>query len=98
MKPIALGNVMGILCLSGCATVTLAPGADQIKITRVPTDVASCVAVGNVEGNNSSGLTSDGIRQMQNQTIGVGGNTVLITSDIPPQKGNAYRCGSAGNK
>ena len=85
---------------SGCATgnVTLVPGADQVKVTKAPTDVASCVAVGNVDGENSSGLTSDGIRQMQNQTVGVGGNTVLVTSDIPPQKGVAYRCGPAGNK
>ena len=85
---------------SGCATdnVTLAPGADQIKVTKVPTDVASCVAVGNVDGGNSSGLTSDGIRQLQNQTVGVGGNTVLVTSDIPPQKGIAYHCGPASNQ
>jgi len=77
----------------GCATnVTLAPGADQIKVTKVPTDVASCVVVGNVDGNNSSGLTSDGMRQLQNQTVGVGGNTVFVTSDIPPLKGIAYRC------
>jgi hypothetical protein len=83
---------------SGCATVTLAPGADQIKVTKVPADVAACVAVGNVDGNNGSGLTSDGIRQLQNQTVGVGGNAVLITSELSPQKGIAYRCGPAGNK
>jgi hypothetical protein len=84
---------------SGCATgVTLAPGADQIKVTQVPTDVAACVAVGNVDGENGSGLTIDGIRQMQNQTVGVGGNTVLVTSDISPQKGIAYRCDPAGRK
>jgi hypothetical protein len=82
---------------SGCATnVTLAPGADQIKVSKVPTDVASCVVVGNVDGENGSGLTIDGIRQMQNQTVGVGGNTVLVTSSIPPQKGIAYRRGPAG--
>jgi hypothetical protein len=81
---------------SGCATVTLAPGADQVKVTRVPTDVASCVVVGNVDGEVGSGLAIDGIRQLQNQTVGVGGNTVLVTSDLPPQKGVAYRCGLAG--
>jgi len=87
------------LMSSGCATgVTLAPGADQIKVTKVPTDVASCVVVGNVDGKNGSGLTIDGIRQMQNQTVGVGGNTVLVTSDIPPQKGIAYRCRSEGGQ
>lgn len=84
---------------SGCATgVTLAPGADQIKVTKLPTDVGSCVVVGNVDGENGSGLTIDGIRQMQNQTVGVGGNTVLVTSDLSPQKGIAYRCGPAENK
>jgi len=90
---------MAFACVSsGCATsVRLAPGADQVKVTKVPTDVASCVAVDNVEGNNSSGLTNDGIRQMQNQAVGVGGNAVLVTSDISPQKGVAYRCGPAGS-
>jgi hypothetical protein len=83
---------------SGCVTVTLAPGADQIKVTRVPTDVASCVVVGNVDGEVGSGLAIDGIRQLQNQTVGVGGNTVLVTSDLPPQKGIAYRCGTVGNQ
>lgn len=84
---------------SGCATgVTLAPGAEQVKITRAPTDVASCIVVGNVDGENGSGLTIDGIRQMQNQTAGVGGNTVLVTSNLSPQKGIAYRCGSVGDK
>jgi hypothetical protein len=83
---------------SGCATVTLAPGADQVKVTRVPAEVAACAVVGNVDGENGSGLTSDGIRQLQNQTVGVGGNTVLVTSDLPPQKGIAYRCGPAGGQ
>jgi hypothetical protein len=90
---------LAFACISaGCANVTLAPGADQIKVTRVPTDVASCVAVGNVDGENGSVLTSDGIRQLQNQTVGVGGNTVLVTSDTPLQKGIAYRGGPAGNQ
>ena len=83
---------------AGCAGVTLAPGADQIKVTRVPVDVAACVVVGNVDGDNGSGLTSDGIRQLQNQTVGVGGNTVLVTSDTPPQKGIAYRCGATSGQ
>jgi hypothetical protein len=83
---------------SGCAQVALAPGADQIKVTKVPADVASCVVVGNVDGENGSGLTSDGIRQLQNQTVGVGGNTVLVTSELPPQKGIAYRCATASNQ
>jgi len=83
---------------AGCAQITLVPGADQINVTRVPTDVASCVAVGNVDGENGSSLTSDGIRQLRNQTVGVGGNTVLVTGDLPPQKGIAYRCGPASNQ
>jgi hypothetical protein len=86
------------LMSSGCATVTLAPGADQVKVTRVPTDVAVCVVVGNVDGEIGSGLAVDGIRQLQNQTVGVGGNTVLVTSELPPQKGIAYRCGPASSQ
>ena|SRR6267154_3951060 len=38
---------------AGCAQVTLAPGADQVKVTRVPVDVAACVAVGNVDGRRA---------------------------------------------
>ena len=49
-------------------------------------------------GRRFRGLTSDGIRQLQNQTVGDGGNTVLVTSDLPPQKGIAYRCGAAGGQ
>ena len=87
-----------VIMSSGCAQVTLAPGADQVKVIRVPTDVVSCVVVGNVDGEVGSGLAIDGIRQLQNQTVGVGGNTVLVTSDLPPQKGIAYRCGSASGQ
>jgi hypothetical protein len=83
---------------SGCATVTLAPGADQIRVTRVPTDVATCVVVGNVDGAVGSGLALDGMRQLQNQTVGLGGNTVLVTTELPPQKGIAYRCGSGSGQ
>jgi hypothetical protein len=88
-----------ISVLSGClsANVTLAPGADKIKVTKSPTDVASCVAVGNVDGRNASGLTSDGVRQMQNQTLGVGGNVLLVTSELS-QKGIAYRCDAGSGK
>jgi hypothetical protein len=60
--------------------------------------VASCVVVGNVDGESGSGVASDGIRQVQNQTVGVGGNTLLITTDTPPQKGIAYRCGPASGQ
>jgi hypothetical protein len=81
--------------LASCATVVLAPGADQIKVTKLSTDVASCVVVGNVDGATGSGLAIDSVRQMQNQTVGVGGNTVLVTSALPPEKGVAYRCGVA---
>lgn len=82
---------------SACVTsgITLAPGADQIKITKEPIDVAGCTAVGNADGNNGSGLMINGIRQMQNQTLVAGGNTLLVTSSVFPQKGIAYHCGAA---
>jgi hypothetical protein len=93
-----LASIALAFVTTACATVTLAPGADQIRVTKLPTDVASCVAVGNVDGKNGSGLAADGIRQLQNQTVGVGGNTVLVTSDLPPQKGIAYRCGTGNGQ
>jgi len=78
---------------AGCvSTVTLAPGADQVKLTHNAADVASCKAVGNVTGLGPGPSTSplDIEPQMRNRTIGLGGNTVFLTRG--PFDGVAYRC------
>jgi hypothetical protein len=68
------------LAAAGCATVTLAPGAEKVTITKNASDVASCKAVGNVkspmiglEGTNGT---------LQNQALGLGGNAVFVTGVV----------------
>jgi hypothetical protein len=39
---------------SGCATVALAPGAEQVRITNKAAEVASCKGVGNVKARFNS--------------------------------------------
>jgi hypothetical protein len=43
MAAAAIGRVV-----SGCTTLVLAPGAEQIKVTQLAADVVGCRAVGNV--------------------------------------------------
>ncbi len=82
---VAIGGVV-----SGCATLALAPGADQIKQTQLATDVAECRAVGNVK---SEAPPLDLDTDVRNKTLGLGGNVLFVTSKFgPPSEGVAYRC------
>ena len=76
---------------AGCVTVALAPGAEKVKITKNASDVASCKAVGNVK---SPMVGYDGINAtLQNQTLGLGGNTVFVTGPVAESvAGVAYSC------
>src|SRR5215472_13367377 len=84
--------------VAGCATVTLAPGADQLRLTRVPADVAGCAVAGNIQlpRTDKGFLTSDPEAQFRNTAVGLGANTVLVTEassvDIVPLVGVGYRC------
>jgi hypothetical protein len=76
---------------AGCATVALATGAENVKITHNANDVASCKAVGNVKallaGPEATNAT------LQNQAFGLGGNTVFETGiDGNSMAGVAYSC------
>jgi hypothetical protein len=82
-----------VLEVAGC--VSLAPGADQVKITKNAADVAGCAAVGNVAGHPPYAAPSDAMHQMQNQVVGLGGNDLLVTSDLVSATGVGYRCGKA---
>jgi hypothetical protein len=80
-----------------CATVTPAPGADQVHITANAADVAACKAVGNIQvPKNAQGLVDMAVAQNQfrNQTVGLGGNAALVTEGFVsiPTAGVAYRC------
>jgi hypothetical protein len=82
--------VMG-LGTAACVTVALAPGAEKVKITKNASDVASCKPVGNVksllDGDEAINAT------LQNQTLGLGGNTVFVTGAAGQSvAGVAYSC------
>ena len=65
--------------VTGCAvpTTPMAPGAMQVTITRLPQEVQTCTAAGNVVVGEGPYISYDSVR---NQAIGVGGDTVLDTT------------------
>jgi len=80
---------------AGCSTVSLAPGADQVRVTSKAADVAACTSVGSVQAASSMLTDPDAERQMQNQTLTLGGNVLLFSSPLH-RSGTAYHCGDAG--
>jgi hypothetical protein len=74
--------------IAACVTTTLAPGAAQVRIVRSPADVAACTAVGNVLPDAKK------LEDPRNLTVGLGGNTFLVTSEALGTilNGVAYRC------
>jgi hypothetical protein len=97
MKHLGHGIVVTLsgISLFGCVwpqPVPLAPGADQVRITRNAADVASCAAVGNID-SRMTGIPTQIPPQMQNQAVGLGGNVVLDTSVVgTTTTGVIYRC------
>jgi hypothetical protein len=82
-----------ITLLSGCMT-TLAPGAREIVVTRKPADVAHCAPLTSVQGGPPEFPEND-IKELKNQALAAGADTVLITSSIFTGSGAgglAYRC------
>ena len=81
--------------LLGCAVVTPAPGAADLKVTNSAAEVASCTAVGNVDGRPFAANDQvNGPAQMRNEAVGLGADTLLVTSRL--STGVAYRCGKGG--
>ncbi len=86
--------LLPVVLACGCAAAPLAPGAQQVKVTRNAADVTGCTAVGNLD----TVKTSDDPR---NQAVGLGGNLVFDTRPSPavtmgaPMTGVVYRCGTA---
>jgi hypothetical protein len=89
---------LSLLGLSACAPYVLAPGAADVKLTKVSADVSSCTAVGNVQvPKDSDGADlSNAQGRLRNQAIGLGANVVLVTESVlgTPTTGVAYRCAS----
>jgi hypothetical protein len=89
-----LGLVLALaLPAAGCfVSIASAPGAENVTMTHSEADVASCIVLGNVVGLTDTNYVRDERREMQNQTVGLGGDTILLTRDRDPPKGTAYRC------
>jgi hypothetical protein len=76
---------------AGCVTVALAPGAENVKITKKASDVASCKTVGNVKAQPLGPEATNAT--LQNQALGLGGNTIFVTgADAVSVAGVAYSC------
>jgi len=83
-----------IACITlgtGCLTrSSLVPGADQVRVTKNPGDVANCKPVGNIHLTDAP----DG-NEFRNQVVGLGGNAAIVTDGALPNvlwSGVAYRC------
>jgi hypothetical protein len=83
------------LCLlaAGCVvSIPSEPGAEKVAMTHNEADVASCTVLGDVVGLTDTDYVRDERREMQNQAVGLGADTLLLTRDRDPPKGTAYRC------
>jgi len=78
---------------AGCfVSISSEPGAENVAMTHKEADVASCTALGNVVGLTDTNYIRDERREMQNQAVGLGADTILLTRERDPPKGTAYRC------
>ena len=83
--------------ISGCSLLKNrpAPGADQVRVTKLAADVRGCNPVGNLRiPKEDIALFGSQLIQLKNQTIGFGGNVALVTNGTPryPELGIAYQC------
>ena len=87
---------VSLVGLPGCAPYVLAPGAADVRLTKLAADVSSCTAVGNVQlPRDSDGAELRNAQgRLKNQAIGLGANVVLVTESVlgNPTMGVAYRC------
>jgi len=97
MKSVPIGVLLAAVLVSACVSTPLAPGAAQVKVTRVAADVSNCEALGNIDLNGAAGIDN-----AKNHAIGLGGDTVLDTTPTSIygttellRTGVIYRCGPA---
>jgi hypothetical protein len=83
----------GCMVSAGCVvSIPSEPGAENVAMTHKEADVAACTALGNVVGLTDTNYVRDERREMQNQAVGLGADTILLTRERDPPKGTAYRC------
>lgn len=85
----------GAVPVGTAAWVTLAPGADNGRLTKVPSDVVNCAAVGNIQVPRNADGDVDVVNaetEFRNQTVGLGGDNALETSAPPGAPAEAIAC------
>jgi hypothetical protein len=89
--------VLPALCLvTGCVvSIPTTPGAERVAMTHKEADVTNCHLLGEVFGLTESNYVRDERREMQNETVDLGGDTLLITKEKDTPRGLAYRCEAA---
>jgi hypothetical protein len=89
---LALLSALSLLFAGCVVSIPSEPGAEKVIMTHKEADVATCTLLGNVVGLTDTNYVRDERREMQNQTLELGGDTVLLTREVDPPKGMAYRC------
>jgi len=85
-----------MVALSACTTLAL--GAERIRVTDSPSEVARCERLGEVEGSvldNIWGSVPEAKKnELRNSALQLGADVVLITAHTPytQVRGMAYRC------
>lgn len=74
------------------ACTTLAPHAEDIRVTSEANDVKSCAAVGSVRSVPPYVMPGDDLKQLRNQSLALGADTLLVDSRVVFSSGAAYRC------
>lgn len=92
-----LASVIAITALvasaSGCSSA--APGAENIRVTSNPQDVAGCKVAGQVSGLTAGQAYPDSKTKMRNAALALGGDTIYVTSTVNltgGYEGMAYNC------
>jgi hypothetical protein len=71
----------------------MAPGAQDIPVTRNTAEVEHCKAVGPLQSVPPYIMPGDDLRQMRNQAVGLGADKILLTGPrVLSTAGVAYRC------
>ncbi len=86
---------LATLCLMTVAcvlSIPSEPGAENVRLTHKDADIEGCEPIGTVVGLTDTNYVRDQRREMQNQAVGLGADTILFTTDRDPPKGTAYRC------
>jgi hypothetical protein len=71
----------------------MAPGAKEIAITRSMAEVEHCKPLGAVQSVPPYVIPGDDLKQLRNQSVPLGADTILLTSPrLVSTAGIAYRC------